>query len=153
MTTSLKPLRGATALAVLLAGGVLLAGCTQADSTPGQTADASAAPAVTTDSADTEAATEGDLNVVVTEATIVDGTIETRAVVTGHIGEGTCEATATNASGDSVTASVEAVPDAQSTSCPLTVLEGIEGDDWSVVVKYTGDGVAGTSDETAAEVL
>ncbi|MFD2674547.1 hypothetical protein [Gulosibacter bifidus] len=154
MSTSLKYLRGASALAALLAGGLALTGCSQAANDAGTSAtDATAAPAVTTAPTETDGAV-GELTVIVTEATLVDGNIETRAVVTGHIGDGTCKVTATSASGETLTGEAAAVPDAQSTSCPLVVLEGADPSaDWKVTVEYTGDGVSGTSEATTTEVL
>lgn len=152
MSKSQNSLRGAGALTALLAAGAMLAGCAQPASNPGESAPASAAPAVTADPTESSAPT-GELTVVVTEATLVDGSIEARAVVTGHIGEGTCEATATSASGTTITTTADAVPDAQSTSCPLMVLEGAGEGEWNVVVTYTGDGVSGTSEATPAEAI
>lgn len=153
MSTSLKQMRGWGALAVLVAGTFALTGCNAANTAGEDAAQQSVAPAASAAPAETDAADNGNLTVVVTEAALVDGKIETRAIVTGHIGAGTCVATATSASGETLTAEVAAVPDAQSTSCPLMALEGAEAGDWQVDVAFTGEGVSGQSEAIPAEVL
>lgn len=168
------------ALAVGLAGSALiLAGCSGAapgaEPTPTPTAtdavettEPTAAPTVVeTETAPVETATEteaaepegfdpaasGDANVMVLAADYdtTAGTIEVRSIVTNIIGDGTCDILAINEAGDRIEASVEAMPDAQSTVCPTATLEGVTGEGWQVQVSFTSDQGSGVSEAVTAE--
>lgn len=136
----------AAAAAIVL----ILSGCASGAG-PGTEAESTSAP--TTSTAQPTAADDRiEANVIVLDARYdaSAGTLEVSSIVNNHIGEGTCTITATSADGAEQRAEVEALPDAQSTVCPTTTLEGLGSGEWSVVVAFESDEAAGTSEPTTA---
>lgn len=148
------PILGGAATAAVLA--IALAGCATG-SGPGTEVEETTVPETTI--SEPTAAPEGDgridANVVVLDARYNEGadSIEVSSIVTNHIGEGTCTVEATSVEGEVVTAEAEALPDAQSTVCPTTTLEGVTAGEWSVTVTFDSDEAHGVSEATPAEAL
>lgn len=158
-----------TSLAVLIkhskaaAGGIaaaaaialVLTGCATGAG-PGSDAESTQVPETTIP--EPTAAAEDDrleANVIVLSAEYDEaaGTIQVSSIVNNHIGEGTCTVTATSAEAVTHSEEVEALPDAQTTVCPTTMLEGVESGEWSVVVTFDSEEAAGSSEPTPVEVL
>ena len=78
--------------------------------------------------------------------------IEVRSFITDYVGEGTCTIVATGDDGTVHEASVEALPDAKSTTCPTTKLAGLEPGTYAVVVKFDGGERFGESSAQSVEV-
>ncbi|SJM58932.1 hypothetical protein FM112_06260 [Gulosibacter sp. 10] len=142
----------------LLASALVLAGCSgtgPGDESAEPEAPETEAAEPTAEAEEDQAAQDQDVNVVVIAADYdeASGAIEVRSIVTDHIGEGVCTITATSPDGeDSVETTVDAVPDAQSTVCPTTLLEGA-GPEWDVVVSFSDDALAGASEAFTAETI
>lgn len=138
----------------VVSGGEATATTTASVPTATQTTEAateSATAPATTESSD---AASGDANVIVVAADYdaAAATIEVRSIVTNLITEGTCTVTATSPAGVELTTTVAARPDAQSTVCPLAVIEGVDSDGWKVQVAFAGEAGNGVSEAVVAEV-
>ncbi|KAB1644742.1 hypothetical protein [Gulosibacter chungangensis] len=148
------PILGGVATAAVLA--LTLAGCATG-SAPGTDTESTTIPETTISEPTAAPEDDGRLeaNVIVLDARYDEGagTIEVSSIVTSHIGDGTCYIEATSAVGDTVSAEVEALPDAQSTVCPTTTLEGVTAGEWSVTVTFDSDEAYGASEATPAEAL
>ncbi|MGO1544676.1 MAG: hypothetical protein ACTHXA_10095 [Gulosibacter sp.] len=146
-----KPAAGGVAAA--MATALILSGC--AGTGPGTETETTTAPETQVSEPTAAPDDRQSVSVVVLAAEYNEGagTIEVRSIVTDHIGEGTCTITATSTDGATETATAEALPDAQSTVCPTTLVEGLDAGDWSVVVSFESDEAAGESESTPAEAL
>lgn len=170
------------ALAAFGAGAAaiaLLAGCAGAGA-PGETATPSAEPTVTaaattqapaeptadptnatvaptetaaaaTPTADPTSGKDG-VSVGIVAADVTADGIRVRSIVTGYIGEGTCTATLTGPAGQQITATSQAMPDAQTTVCPAMTLAGATPGAWQLVVRFENDERAGDSAPQTVEV-
>lgn len=105
------------------------------------------------ESASPTATTESNVTVAVVglSATAPDA-IEVRSFVTDYVGDGTCTIVATAADGTKVEQSVAALPDAKSTTCPTTVVSGLNAGSYSVVVKFDAGERFGESQPQTIEV-
>lgn len=147
-----RAIPAAGGLAAAASAVLLLSGCAAG---AGSGADVETLPATETAVDEPTAAPDDrmDANVVVLDASYDQGagTIEVSSIITNHISEGTCIVTATSSEGDEQVTEVEALPDAQSTVCPTTMLTGLAPGEWTVVVTFDSEDAAGSSEPTIAE--
>lgn len=93
------------------------------------------------------------VTVAVVGAAAVPGGIEVRSFVTDYVGEGTCRYLAVASDGTEVETEVEALPDAQSTVCPTTVVSGLVVDHHTLTVTFENDDRVGVSEPVVVEVV